>query len=103
MTNIPDAGRQSAHVLLDAVVAWDPEGDGDANVAAMNLALQRINAVDGAVTGDYDEEREHLALDASNLLGGMIVSTNWLVHRLAEAHRSSPELVVSDLRRFLDD
>lgn len=101
MTDIPDPGRQAAHIILDAVVAYEPGLPGDVGTDSMNLALERFNRV-GAVSATMDED-DHLTLDISNLAGGLIVATNWLVHRLAEARGTSPELVISDLRNFLDD
>lgn len=103
MTDIPDAGRQVAHVILDAVTAWDPEIDseGDENAVAMNLALHRLNEIDGAVGIEVDGD--HVGLDLSNVTGGTIVLVNWLVHRLSEARREDPNVIVSRAREFLDD
>ena len=81
MTAIPDAGRQSAHVILDAVTAWDPSlGIADENNDAMNLALDRLNEIDGAIEVDVDDDEDELdvTLDVTNLAGGTIVLVNYL-------------------------
>jgi hypothetical protein len=100
MTDIPEGGRQAAHVILDAISAWDTSATPDANAAAMNLALKRMNDVD-AVKATLDDN-ENLSLDASNLLGGAMVSVNWLIEQLAHERRSDKRLVISELRDFLD-
>lgn len=100
MTDIPEGGRQAAHVILDAISAWDTAATPDANAAAMNLALKRMNDVD-AVKATLDDN-ENLSLDASNLLGGAMVSVNWLIEQLAHERRSDKRLVISELRDFLD-
>lgn len=100
MTEIPEGGRQAAHVILDAVSAWDIAASSDANAAAMILALTRMNDVD-AVAATVDED-DNLSVDASNLLGGAMVSVNWLVEQLAHERGQDKELVIAELRDFLD-
>jgi hypothetical protein len=100
MTEIPEGGRQAAHVILDAVSAWDVAASSDANAAAMILALTRMNEVD-AVAATLDED-DNLSVDASNLLGGAMVSVNWLVEQLAHERGQDKELVIAELRDFLD-
>ena len=61
MTSLfPEAGRLAAHVLLDAASAWDDDA-GEANGAAMNLALTRL-AETGAVA-----PRTHALLSACQI------------------------------------
>jgi hypothetical protein len=100
MTEIPEGGRQVAHVILDAVSAWDTAATSDANAAAMILALSRMNDVD-AVNATLDDD-DNLSIDASNLLGGAMVSVNWLVEQLAHERGQDKELVIAQLRDFLD-
>ncbi|TFD75328.1 hypothetical protein [Cryobacterium psychrophilum] len=101
MTNIPEAGRQASYILLDAVSAWDASSTDDTNSAAMNLALTRMNEVD-AVTATLGDD-DSLSLDASNLLGGTIVTMNWLVEQLAQERHQPKHNVITDLREFLDE
>jgi hypothetical protein len=100
MTHIPEGGRQAAHVILDAVSAWDTAATSDTNAAAMTLALTRMNEVD-AVTVTIDED-DNLAIDASNLLGAAMVSVNWLVEQLSHSSGQDKQLVIAQLRDFLD-
>lgn len=100
MTEIPEGGRQAAHVLLDAVSAWDTAATPGANAAAMTLALTRMNDVE-AITALLDED-ENLSVDASNLLGGAMVSVNWLLEQLARERGQDKQLVITELRDFLD-
>jgi hypothetical protein len=105
MPDIPDAGRLSAHVILDAVTAWDPSlGIDDANNDAITLALDRLNEIDGAIEVDVDEDEEELdiALDVTNLAGGTIVLVNYLVHQLAGASGKDVQNVIAQAREFLD-
>lgn len=106
MTAIPDAGRLSAHVILDAVTAWDPSlGIADENNDAMSLALDRLNEIDGAIEVDVDDDEDELdvALDVTNLAGGTIVLVNYLVHQLAGARGEDVHDVIARAREFLDD
>lgn len=99
---IPEAGRQAAHILLDTVIAFDDElGEDDANSAAMDLALQRLNDVD-AVTATIDDETDVVDMNITNLVGGAVVTMKLLAGVLAEAKGISIEEVVSTTRRFLD-
>ncbi|MCU1443845.1 MAG: hypothetical protein JWQ59_1995 [Cryobacterium sp.] len=100
MTDIPEGGRQAAHVIIDAVSAWDTAATPDANTQAMNLALNRMNDVD-AVRATLDDD-DNLSLDASNLLGGAIVSMSWLIEQLARERHQDKQLVIAELRDFLD-
>ncbi|MDR5699858.1 hypothetical protein [Agromyces aerolatus] len=107
MTDIPAAGRQSAHVILDAVSAWDPDiGPTDENADAMNRALERLDRIDGAIVVTADDDADditHLTLDVSNLTGGAIVLVNWLVHQLGDARNEDPQIVIAQAREFLDE
>lgn len=99
MTDILEGGRQASYILLDSVSTWDTTATDDTNSAAMNLALTRMNEVD-AVTPTLDDN-DQLSLDASNLLGGRIVSMNWLIEQLAHERHQSRHSVVMNLREFL--
>jgi hypothetical protein len=72
MTDIPETGRLAGHVLIDAVMADDADGeDSDANIGAMDLALTRlgeIHAVRVSRSGDGDS----VQVDASNLVAPAI-------------------------------
>jgi hypothetical protein len=97
----PEAGRLSAHVLLDAVSTYEHNAPEDLNASAMNLALRRLNEVDGALKATMSEE-DTLSLDASNLLGGAIVTLSWLIEQLAVARGVERLAVVAEVREFLD-
>ena len=99
MTDIPEGGRQASYILLDAVSTWDTTATDDTNSAAMNLALTRMNEVE-AFTATLDDN-DQLSLDASNLLGGTIVSMNWLIEQLAQERHQSRHSVIMNLREFL--
>lgn len=103
MAELPEAGRLSAHVILDAVTAYDFSSSGDSNVAAMSLALDRINDVDGAATLHVDESGRPTSLDVSALVGAAAVTISWLVHQLAEAGGVDPHDVITQVREFIDE
>jgi hypothetical protein len=103
MPQMPEGGRQAAHVLLDTVSAYDPELADDAkNSAAMDRAFQRMNDV-GAVSGTIDDATDVVTLEVSPLLGGTIVSMHWLVTQLAHHKGTTREDVIFALREYLDD
>jgi hypothetical protein len=97
----PEAGRLSAHVLLDAVSTYEHNAPEDLNASAMNLALRRLNEIDGVLKATMSEE-DTLSLDASNLLGGAIVTLSWLIEQLAAARGVERLAVVAQVREFLD-
>jgi hypothetical protein len=48
------------------------------------------------------DDDDNLSLDASNLLGGAIVSMSWLIEQLARERHQDKQLVIAELRDFLD-
>jgi hypothetical protein len=96
--NIPEAGRQAANVILDAISAHAI--DDDQRGVAMELALSSLAEVEGAyrvTLGDDDE----VSLDLTNLVGGTMVAMSRLVQLAAEGHKVSREEIISDLREWL--
>ena len=106
MAVIPAAGREVAHILLDAVTAHDSSAPDEMNIGAVNLAWKRINDVEGAVeaqaSGTDEDPDIELSLDLSNLLGGALINITWLVTRLAECRGSDSASIIVELREFLD-
>ena len=100
MADIPEVGRLAAHTILDAVAGYELGLEEDANTNAMNLALTRLDEI-GAVDATTSDDGG-LAVDVSNLVGGALVTVNYLVHQLAKARSVSPEVVVAGARAFLD-
>lgn len=100
MADIPDPGRQAAHVVLDAVSAWAMEEDDRTNANAAQLAIQRLNEVD-AVSATLDDDNE-LHLDISNLLGGVMVTMKYLVRQLSLCADVDEHQVIVTTREFLD-
>jgi len=100
MVDIPDAGRQAAHVLLDAVSAWSAEADEAANENAINLAIERLNEI-GAVTATLDDQ-EALDVNVSNLVGGTLVTMTWLVRQLSLSAAVDQAEVIVNAREFLE-
>jgi hypothetical protein len=100
MTHMPDAGRSAANVLLDAVIALDPDSP---DSEPIELALKRLDEIPGAydVTVDDDGTNLDVKVDLSNLLGGAVTAMQWLVSHVADAQGVSREEVVSDLRAWL--
>ena len=99
MAPMPEVGRQAAHVLLDAVSVFDPEGSHATNTTAVNLAVERLDQV-GAVTTTHG--RHGVEVDPSPLVGGSIVSMNWLVSLAADLAHKDPAYIIVGLRAFLD-
>lgn len=100
MADIPEVGRLAAHTILDAVSAYELGVEEDANVDVMNLALAKLDEI-GAVTATMSDD-DGLSVDASNLVGGALVTINYLVHQLAQARGVAHEVVVAGAREFLD-
>jgi hypothetical protein len=102
MTDIPETGRLAGHVLIDAVMAYDVDGeDSDANIDAMDFALTRLGEIH-AVTVSRSKDGDSVQVDASNLVAPAVLSMIWLIDQLADATGSSHEEVAARLREFLD-
>jgi hypothetical protein len=102
MTGIPEPARSAAHVLIDAVMAYEvDEEDDDANIAAMDLALTRLGEIH-AVTVVRSDVDDSVEVDATNLAAPAVLSMMWLMDQLADATGSSREEIAAGLREFLD-
>lgn len=102
MSDMREAGRQTGHILLDVISAWDSSQPDESTVNrdAANIALERLNEI-GAVSGTQHDDGS-VSLDVSDLVGGALVTMQWLVSCL-DALTSLDRLeVVSRARRFLD-
>lgn len=100
MTLIPDIGRQSAHVFLDATSTWSDDEPDSVRGPRVQLALERLDEI-GAVTatmGDADV----LTVDASQLVGGALVLVHYLVDLAAEVGHVDRAQVIAQAREFLD-
>lgn len=90
----------SAHVILDAVTAFEPGRAG--SDAAMELALQRLTDIEGSISATYDDERAEVTLNATGLLGGTVSLVHAIAVEIARLRGVSVESVVADLRGGLD-
>lgn len=92
--------RQAAGVLLDALTALDPDGDLDANVRAVNLAVAGLSAT-GSVrtTGAGDL----VLVDTRQLITGMLVLGSELLRRAAGEGSRDRHDVLADVRTSLQD
>lgn len=93
--------RRAGHVVLDAVVAADPEADPDATQDAMELVFQHLLEID-AIELLLDEETDELELDISPLIGGVMLVVRRLVAELAARDGVDEETVVASVRAALD-
>lgn len=101
MSDLPEAGRQSAHVWLDLVSTYDDAAP-ELWQTSVSAALPRFSEV-GAFTADFDEEESHLTVDASNLLLPGAVIMQWLIHALADARGQDRTDVIVWLREQMDE
>lgn len=94
MSTMPEPGRLTAHVLLDAVSAYNDGRGTEANRETLHFALAALNDTDAVVMRDGD-------LDISDLIGPAIS----LVHAAVEiAVRAGVDrdLVILELREHID-
>lgn len=97
--------RQTAHVILDGLVAFDEDlvlADDPAAVDAARLALERLNDT-GAVVARVDEATGGVFVDLQPLVGAASVTIFRLVSQLARERGISREDVIAELRTFLDE
>lgn len=95
---IPEKGRQSAHVLIDAVSVASFGG-----ADAVELALQRLLDI-GAIEVTLGEDADGATADInlSDLLGGTMMVENWLIGQLAESRGLSRDDVIEEVRQYID-
>lgn len=93
-----DSGRLSAHVLIDAVMAYEPDDDS----RSVDLAFQRLSEVEGAIEATFDDETDHLTLDLSGLLGGALIAIHRLVEEVSLARGIDREIVGAMVREYVD-
>ncbi|MDO9352396.1 MAG: hypothetical protein Q7T55_01785, partial [Solirubrobacteraceae bacterium] len=101
---MPAAAAIAANTLLDAVISQtgDPEArhattsdaETDANVQSMETALGRL-------VGSANDD-DALVPDAGDIALSSVVCISWLAARLAQASGSELELVIAELREFID-
>jgi hypothetical protein len=94
---MPEAGRQSGQIILDAVSVFRAD---EGSNAAMDLALQRLSDVEAVTVSEADEEG--VTLDISPLVGGAMVTVQWLVESLANHRGVDRSTVIAEVRQFLD-
>lgn len=102
---MPEVGRKAAHLLIDAVTAYDPGADEQTNEATMNLALialEETGAVDIQVADD-GSDGVAVSVDVSNVVGPSISALHWLALRVSVLSGRSVEEVLHDLREHIDD
>lgn len=92
----------AAHVLLDAVSAFDhSQGETPENEAAVNLALGRLGEIEAIRVTEADDGT--IVLDPSPLVGGAITTITLLARTLAEKYNADPDAVMLTLREQLDE
>lgn len=87
--------------MLDAVSVWDADATDETNSRATELALARLNEV-GAITATINDATDELDLDASHLLGGVMVLVQQLVSDLAACSGQEREQVIAVMREAMD-
>jgi hypothetical protein len=79
----------AANSLLDAVISQSTESTMPSNLAAMDLALAPL----------FDSGPD---LDPGDVHGAAVVCIAWLAARAAESSDADPEVIIAELREFLD-
>lgn len=101
MTTSDDLHRQTAHVLLDALSAFDDLTSPDPD-SAIVLALRRLDEID-AVTLLYDDETDTRTVDLAPLLGAVLsLLAASVVDHLHDAPHLDGMAVIDHLRTAID-
>jgi hypothetical protein len=74
MAGMPEAGRQAAHVFLDALSGGTFTDEG-VDSAATDLAVARLNEV-GAVRATLEDD-DNVRVVISDLVGGVLTARGW--------------------------
>lgn len=96
--DIPELGKQAAHVLIDAVSA------GHDGLGSSTIAFQRLAEI-GAFSVSIDDEgdEEEATVELTPVLGAAMVTIDWLVERLASETGASRDSVIFELREAIDE
>ncbi|GEP32737.1 hypothetical protein NSZ01_05050 [Nocardioides szechwanensis] len=92
----------AAHVLLDAVSAFDHgQGETPQNEAAVKLALDRLSEIGSIRVIEQDDGT--IVLDPSPLVSGAIVTITLLARTLAEKYNADYDAVTATIREQLTE
>lgn len=100
MTELVDPARQVAYLLLDLISARDPDADDEVNGAALGVALPRLLEID-AVTATRTADGA-TTVNPTNLIAGALIALNEAVTQAAEAQGTDIEVIVANIREYLD-
>jgi phosphotransferase system HPr-like phosphotransfer protein len=101
---VPDyeATRAAAHVIVDVISGYDSESDEAVSAAAMQTAFERINEV-GAFTATRDDETEVTTVDATSLMGAVVVPMRYLIRQVELYSGEDQDAVIVALREWIDE
>lgn len=95
---MPKVGREAAHILIDALSAYDLEADDVVDTQVMELALERLSLA-GCVTVELDENSSMAMVGVENLAMPALLMMQRLIREvtlLAEAHRDEAIALLRD-------
>jgi hypothetical protein len=96
-----EATRAAAHVILDVLSGYDTDVPDRVSGTAMETAFRRINAV-GAVAATMNDETGTLTVDATPLMGAILVPLQYLIRQLELYAEISRDDVLTKLREYVD-
>lgn len=96
-----NVAQQAAFILIDSVVAFTPNTP-PGEETPMNIAVRRLNEVDGMVLLRSDSEGTPSSVDISPVVNGAIVSIYILSAWLANERGVDIETVMAELREQHD-
>src|SRR4051812_409395 len=98
----PEAARQAAHIVLDALTVHSPDDDPEPvdRDAMSELALQRLTEV-GALTLTRDEAGRYV-LDVAGLSTGLLAVTTVAVSGWARCAGIDRDVLIAEIRAVID-
>ena len=102
MTDDSELNRLAAHVLIDAVSAWnfEPYAAGDSPSGAINVAWERLDEVKAM---RLRQDGNVVTVDASPLLNGVLITLHALILSVVAATGRDHADVITALREQVDE
>jgi hypothetical protein len=100
-----ETSRLVAQAMLDVATANSvSSASQELNESMMLIALQRFDEIEGAYTVDIDDEGDDLTVtvNLSQMVAGAMIPLTHLVRQLAAARGVDEEVVIIELREYID-
>lgn len=98
---MPRVGREAAHILIDALTAYDPDANDTKNTQAIELALERLTLA-RCITVEMDESSGMARVQVENLVMPALTMLERLIREVVLLAKVDRTEVIAMLRDTAD-